>query len=354
MVKKKGNSITMRDIAQAANVSVMTVSQTLNPRKSPVRVSSATQEKILRIVRELDYQPNLAAKVLAGESSHMIGILIDSLAPAVTFRILSHIEREAAKSGYGLMTAEAHDNVTRLCDSYHRLLRHGVDGIISLAHDYPGKEEELQQCFANAVKTVFIDKPCFQSSSYVELDWSSGIIEAVNHLTEQHCQRIGVIRSYGDWRSLQGRLDGYKQAMQKQLAQQFILQQSRTREKSEMLKQAAESVDFIVENHLDAILAQDDFYAAAIINELQRQHIDVPGKVAVVGYDNEFFTDFFNPGISSIDWGIAAQAAAAVELLLQTINGSASCFNPITVKTRLIIRGSTQKNSDLTNSLNNP
>jgi DNA-binding LacI/PurR family transcriptional regulator len=342
MVKKKNNSITMRDIAKAANVSVMTVSQTLNPRKSPVRVSSATQEKILQIVRELDYQPNLAAKVLAGESSHMIGILIDSMAPAVTFRILSHIEREATKSGYGLMTAEAHDNVSRLCDSYHRLLRHGVDGIISLAHDYPGEEKGLQQCFANAGKTVFIDKPCFQSSSYVELDWSSGIIEAVNHLTEQNCQRIGIIRSYGDWRSLQGRLDGYRQATQKKQLQQFILLQQRSYETMEVLQSVAESVDFIIANRLDAIFAQNDFYAAAIINELQRRHIDVPGQVAVVGYDNEFFTDFFNPGISSIDWGIADQSIAAVKLLKQIIEGSVPCSAPI-AKTRFVIRGSTKK-----------
>lgn len=332
----------MRDIAKAANVSVMTVSQTLNPRKSPVRVSSATQEKILQIVRELDYQPNLAAKVLAGESSHMIGILIDSLAPAVTFRILSHIEREAAKSGYGLMTAEAHDNVTRLCDSYHRLLRHGVDGIISLAHDYPGKEEQLQKCFANAGKTVFIDKPCFQSLACVELDWSSGIIDAVDHLTKQNCRRIGIIRSHGDWRSLRGRLDGYRQAMQKQQLQQFILLQQRSYETLEVRQSAKESVDFIAANRLDAIFAQNDFYAAAIINELQRRHIEVPGQVAVVGYDNEFFTDFFNPAISSIDWGIAAQAAEAVRLLKQTIEGSAACPAPV-VKTRFIIRGSTQK-----------
>ena len=329
----------MRDIAKAADVSVMTVSQVLNPRNSPVRVSSETREKILRLVDELHYQPNLAAKVLAGESSHLIGILIDSQAPAVSFRTLSCIEREAAKFGYGLMIAEAHDNVTRLSDSYHRLLRHGVDGIISLAHDYPGEEDKLRQCFSDVRKVVFIDKPCVETSLYVKLDWESGVEAAVNHLKKRGCGRIGILRSCGNWRSLQERQNGYE----KTVTEAFIHFQPLTYDKAELVRQAVESVDFIMANQLDAILAQNDFYAAAIINELERRGLKVPQDIAVVGYDNEFFSDFFNPGISSIDWDIDRQAVAAVEMLLKTIENPGMAISPVIVKNQFIIRESVQK-----------
>src|SRR5262245_31467126 len=76
--KKQSTTVTMRDVARAANVSQSTVSRILSPAasSSKVLISEETREKVLAVVKELGYHPNQYARSLRGQKSHMIGMLI--------------------------------------------------------------------------------------------------------------------------------------------------------------------------------------------------------------------------------------------------------------------------------------
>lgn len=148
----------MIDIAERVGVSKGAVASVLsNVGKNVIRVSEAKRAEILRVAREMNYVPNITARALAGKSGMKIGVLIDSHAPRCTYRILWSIEETAVKAGYRLMIGQAHDDPQSLFDCYDNFMRHGIDGVICLAHEYSGHEEEVRSYFQDKKNLVFHD-----------------------------------------------------------------------------------------------------------------------------------------------------------------------------------------------------
>ena len=125
----------LSDIAKLAGVSKAAAGKVLNGGRTQIRVSEETRQRILAAAKQLHYQPNMAASILAGGQSRIIGVMIDSRAADSQYRILAEIENEAGKHGYRLLIAQAHDDPEKILDSYHSLKQNGVDGIISFSHD---------------------------------------------------------------------------------------------------------------------------------------------------------------------------------------------------------------------------
>ena len=94
--KKK---VTLSDVAGAVGVSRALVGKVLGGGNSNIRVSEETARMIREAAERLHYQPNLSARMLTGQSSHLIGILIDAQPPPVTFRTLAFIDKYAAANG---------------------------------------------------------------------------------------------------------------------------------------------------------------------------------------------------------------------------------------------------------------
>ena len=125
-----GDMVRMIDIAERAGVSLGTVSAVLSGRGKSIRFSKEKAEKIRAIAREMNYIPNFSAKMLSGQSSHTLGVLVDSEDVAVRFEQLAAIEREAEQCGYRLLVAEAHRNPEKQLMNYRTLRQYGVDGVI--------------------------------------------------------------------------------------------------------------------------------------------------------------------------------------------------------------------------------
>ena len=141
-------SPTIRDVADLANVSFQLVSAVLAGKKY-ARASESTRKRIFESAEKLGYVPSVSARILKGGESKVLGVLVDSRAPSVVHSLLAEIEHVADLQGYRLLVAQAHDNPEKLLASFHSLKQYGVDGILSLAHDYPllsGKlREKLQK-----------------------------------------------------------------------------------------------------------------------------------------------------------------------------------------------------------------
>ena len=111
--------------------------------------------------------------------------MIDSRAPEETFSLLAELEHAAGCHGYRILIAQAHDDPEKLIDAYYALKQNGVDGIISLAHDYPKQDCRLDQKLKEEKKLVFFRNTHKQQHSFVDVDVAAGIETAVCHLKEQ-------------------------------------------------------------------------------------------------------------------------------------------------------------------------
>ncbi len=331
--------ITQKQIAAEANVSLATVSLALNG--SPI-VAAKTREKILALARRLNYQPNLVARSLAGGSSKMFGLLIDSSAPRIQFQLAGFLEREAAQNGYRLMIGEAHDNVEHLYQMCQVLQQHGVEGIFCLAHDYPGQHDLFEKYFRNFSNLVFIGRPLLNDVSYIDIDRSQAIEQAVFHLHNQGYQHIGMISSTRGYQSDIAKTAAFLSA----LGQLGVVQPEKqlfaidAPYEDAMLEKLYSK--HICNDGLDALLANSDVEAAILCKFLQKKGLRIPEDFGVIGFDDDQFCKFTTPELSSINDELQMQAKYAVRILLDMTSDKkarrAQCS--VTVRSSLIVRDS--------------
>src|SRR6266487_5422692 len=107
--KTQPRTITMRDVARAANVSQSTVSRILSPAtsSSKVLISEETKDKVLSVVKELGYHPNQYARSLRGKKSHMIGMLIADISNPFYHPMVRAVQDVASQHHYSVMIANS-------------------------------------------------------------------------------------------------------------------------------------------------------------------------------------------------------------------------------------------------------
>lgn len=336
------SELKLSDIASRANVSRTTVSRVLfGTGGANVRVSEKTRAKILRIAGQLDYRPNVAARILTGKGSGIIGVLIDSQAPTIYFECLRHLERAAFELGYRLMIAQQHDNVDYLFTQTLDFRSYSVDGIINFAHSYPKFDQEIQEFMRGIPQVVYIHKPALETATAVQVDTESGIAMLVEHLYSRGRRRIGTfladLRERTMWLRHSGYLQGLKAAGLPLREELLLFNRDfffATPENAKLI-----FTELYVRQGVDAIICQNDLFAAFMIKEAFQRGCRVPKDLAITGFDDLDFAAAFIPGITTIRQPIRQVAFEAVRLLHEMICGETKP-QLLTLKPELIVRSS--------------
>ncbi len=330
MIQRKNTKVRLIDIAERVGVSKGAVSCVLNGvGKNVIRISEEKRNEILRAAKEMNYVPNQTARSLAGKSSMTIGVLIDSLAPRTVYQTLWAIESTAAAAGYRLMIGQAHDNPESLFDSYNDFMRYGIDGVICLSYEYPGQEEKVREFFQDKKNVVFYDHPDWEASC-VNINRATGVMEAVRHLQETGRRRIALwINGNPQVYSFRQRTEGFRQSTD---GEAII----------HCTDNIEECAELVIKEKFDAVLAVNDTSAARLMRELMRRGVRIPEDVAVIGHDNNDFSGFTYPSLSTIDQKEAAVGQKLFELLLKQIN-SKNAPESEEITTSLVIRESSAK-----------
>lgn len=343
------------DIAQKLGVSKVAVAAALsgNPNGT-VRVGEKLAEEIRKTAREMNYQPNINAKTLAGRASKVIGILIDTQAPFPRFKILAGIEREATLRGYRCMIGEAHDSLENLRHNYDIFMQHGVDGVICISHDYPGTENEFRKLFSDILeKIVFIDAPNHPDASYINIDRVASTMQTVKHLYDQGARNIAFVRGEESWKTVVQHETGYRQAM-KELGyaeNEFRIFHVKSIDDRRGLEAGDISTlikEQIIPQKIDAVVGLNDLLCLAFLQALQNTGKQCPRDIRIAGYNNEDFAQYAIPPLTTVDENCALQSKMIIDLLLEKINHPEKemkgCF--ATVIPQLIIRNSTEMEVD--------
>lgn len=203
----------MKDIAEKANVSLSTVSFCLNNNG---RVSPETRKKVLRIARELNYVPNLAARELAGKSSSTIGVVLPDCRDLKNAPLLEGIERESEVNDYFNLICFTH-NKSRRERAYIQMLKgKNVMGLVIfpfVGKDVSANAKLLNQMLEKEVPVVFVDSYLQEvDCSYVVTDNYRAAYEGTEYLIGNGHKEIayigGVFHNAGE-----ERWQGYKDAM---------------------------------------------------------------------------------------------------------------------------------------------
>ena len=185
--------VTLSEVAKRAGVSLGAASKVLNGGSDKIGVGAEARKRIVEAARQLNYHTNMAASILAGGSSKLIGVFIDSFAKYRTLRLLQEIERISSELGYRIMTSFSHDNIAHMKEDYLMFQRYGVTGFICLAHDYPEFRKEVADLFADAQNVVFMEKPSIPGMPYVRTSRLKALTGMIADAYKQGYRKIGTM-----------------------------------------------------------------------------------------------------------------------------------------------------------------
>ncbi len=328
--------VTIYDVAKEAKVSIATVSKVLNQTG---RISDKTKRKVLKVIEELDYRPNMMASALMGKQTKTIGLLIPDLANPFFSELARSIEDRGQELGYNLVMCST-DYKMEKENKYLTLLKQkNVDGfILASGFENLDKVEELiKQDIPVAI--VARDFPMFPVNA-VALDDFMGGYQAASYLINLGHKKIGVI-ARNVW-SNRERLRGFKQALKENKLEfstdfEFIEGSSVEEGKSMAHKYLSGS------NVPSAIFACNDLLAAGAIQAAKENGLNVPEQLSVIGFDNTIIARIVEPPLTTIAQPIQNMGEQVMDLIVSLIEGDQKEKIRLTLLPTIVERGSTFK-----------
>ncbi|MDR1601953.1 MAG: LacI family transcriptional regulator [Tannerella sp.] len=205
-------NLSMKDIANALNVSKTTVSWVLAGQGDRRKISLSTQEKILAYAKKVNYQPNLLARSLTNGSSYTLGLVIPSINDEFYAHIAREVEVEAEKYNYSLTFCSSEADSERESKLIRMLKSKRVDGLIIAPTKH--SREELDIMIEEKYPFVLIDRYFPElDTNYVILDNKESSRRLVDRLVGEGRKKIAIITSDTHLLVMNLRRDGYRRAL---------------------------------------------------------------------------------------------------------------------------------------------
>lgn len=311
----------------------MTVSRTINEHPY---VAEETARKVRAAIRQLDYRPNHAARVLSGQLSRSIGLIVPDIADTF-FSVVSHAVQETARvSGYLVWLAASNDDPSIEAAQLELMAHHPVDGILLVPAD--SRNRYLKTIAAGATPLVAIDRSIeVATTDSVEVENRAGARMAVEHLIAHGRKRIACVAANSHLRTIKERIAGYEEC----LRHANLPHTRELRLTNRTSATVALSALFSSRNRPDALFTANNAATIWVIETLREMKIEIGTDVALVGFDDVDFFTLITPPVTAIRQPAAELGRMSTRLLLQRIKGESSSSSVRTVlPVTLIVRES--------------
>ncbi|MEU5888982.1 LacI family DNA-binding transcriptional regulator [Streptomyces sp. NPDC047461] len=330
--------VTIQDVAKAAGVSPMTVSNVINDHPN---VRPSTREKVLQAMARLDYRVNVAARNLRKGRTGVIGLAVPEVNSPYYGRLAAGIIAAAERRGLRVSIEQTASRENEL-DALSLSRNHQYDGLILSAAGMSQADSERLKTEHPVV--VLGDRLFGGPVDHVAMPNLEAARAATRHLIERDCRRIALLcGAVEEVNPSSLRLTGYRQALEGAglPADPALVQQVDRlgmREGAQRAREMAESgLDF------DGVFCVTDSLAMGVLRGLADAGIPVPDRVKVIGFDNVSESEFFIPSLSTVDPDHEGMAARAVDLLIRRIEqtGPTSRHQDFIGDFSLVVREST-------------
>jgi LacI family transcriptional regulator len=323
MAKKKplARPVTMRDVAALAGVSLSTVSRVLSQKPSGIPITQETQRKVYEAVEQLNYFPNLTASSLRTQRTNMIAVMIADLSNPFYYYITRTIQDIALERDYDVLisnTDHLQEYEQRFCEA---IMRRPVDGIILVPYHLTNDAiDQLLQRTGAAITVLgrHIDHP---DVDIISADDEKATYDAVCWLIqEKGHQRVAFIGASPSFSVSVRRQRGYERAMHEAglpVHPDWIREGDFTHESGERTMRTL----LAMPDRPSAVFACNDNMAIGALNEALDQRLNVPGDVAVVGFDNIPAAALIRPKLTTVAHHPIELGRLLAEALFERING---------------------------------
>ena len=332
---QESERIDIHSVARLANVSIATVSRTINQVPT---VNPKMAKRVREAIRQLDYFPNPQARALVSGRSRLLGLIVSEITNPFFPELIQGFEDIAVESGYEMMITSTNYDPDRMRRCIRRMVERNAEGVAVMTF---GIEQPLFSHLAERkVPLVFVDvAPDWPNISILRVDYHRGIRQGVQHLAVLGHRRIGFVTGPLQLHSAQSRLSAFRKAVQEcgiPAEERWILQGDHTMEGG---MAAAERL-LQQKNLPTAIMCSNDMLAIGMLHNFSRAAISVPRDMSLIGFDDIHMAEMMIPPLSSIQMSRIDLARAAVTALRTHIEG---CLlkREYVIDTHLVVREST-------------
>lgn len=326
--------ITIRNVAQEANVSIATVSKVINQTG---KISEKTRKKVLVAMEKLNYKPDAAAASLRGKRTKLIGLIVPDISNPFYSEIARSIESRSHEIGLNVMMCNTDNDVKKEMTYLSFLTSQRVDGVV-VASAFRSTDL-LEEMINKGVPSVLIasEIPRLSINTVTVDDYKGGYL-ATSYLLSLGHKKIAIISE--DIRSNALRLAAYKEALQEAelpTKDEYIIKTEATIQKGyESAKQLLS-----LKEKPTAIFACNELLAAGVIQAAKEINLNLPEELSIVGFDNTLLSTITSPTLTTISQPIKEMGIKVVDLLLQEMEESKPYKERLLLSPELIIRQST-------------
>lgn len=311
-MRRSGN-ITIRDVAREASVSVATVSRALNGQAN---VAAEVRKLVLETAQRLRYQPHAAARSLSSRTTQTIGVVLPDLYGEFFSELIRGIDGVARARGKHLLVSSYH-GAQEAQGAALRAMRGRVDGLVVLS-PYADQPGFLTDNLPAGLPVVMINTRLPDGAYPVlNIDDHGGAMTMMRHLVAAGHRRIAFIAGpQGNFDAAE-RLRGYRDALAELLpgSQAWVVpgnfDEASGMEAGTALLAAAQRPD--------AVFAANDMMALGCLFAFNQAGVQVPGDIALAGFDDVPVARFVHPTLTTMRISIAELGASALQRLLQDI-----------------------------------
>lgn len=310
-------TVTMKDVARAAGVSVATVSRVVN---ASAVVQEETRRRVLEVALRLRFSPNGAARSLITQRTHALGVILPDLYGEFFSELLRGMDQTAQRHQHHLLVSSSHHEPSGLAAAV-RAMRGRVDGLLVMAPDVGATA--LLELLPHGVPTVLLngapaDGDLHPDVHSITVDNVGGAQAMTRHLLALGHRRIGFIAGAAHNADAAQRERGHRAAMRAARVATDRALYVRGDFSEAGGWRGARAMMALAEPPT-AIFCANDAMAIGALSALRDAAVDVPGRVAVVGFDDIPVARFLNPPLTSVRVGIAALGERGAALLLQAL-----------------------------------
>ena len=331
-------AITIKDIAEEADVSVTTVSRVLNDKPN---VNPNTRKKVLKKINELGYKPNSIARGLALQKTNTLGLIIPDISNPFFPDIARGVEDMANKKGYSVIFCNTDNKDKKEKEAIELMKEKQVDGIlVSLSKS---NKNELNNLRNIEYPVVQIDRKILEINyPSITIDNVKSAYDATKHLIEYDHTKIAHIT--GDLGTITGsnRLKGFKKAISESnlpIYKSYIKKGNYSKKSGyknmlELLKS---------DNPPSAVFIANDLMAVGAYQAVFELNLSIPEDISIIGHDNIDFTKLVNPTLSTMAQPKYKLGSKAVNLLIEEIESNNISNEEIILTTEFINRNSIRR-----------
>ncbi|URZ04985.1 LacI family DNA-binding transcriptional regulator [Clostridium felsineum] len=323
--------VTMKDIAKKSGVSQATVSRVISGN---VSVNPEIKRKVMEWVRKLDYKPNIIAQSLVKNKSLLIGVIITDISNPFFSDVIKSVESEAAKYGYSIILCNTDWNLDKEKKYISIMKSYNVDGILIVPSN---AKDTYFKSLKNINIPIVVITQNIDGFNCVSISHYLSAKDVAKHLISMGYSKF-VFVGFEEDEKCRGFKDEIESSGFKMENDFFAVSDKAV---NTDLKELLESD---LKNEDIGIFAYNDIEALVVLHLLKEMKVEIPEKIALVGFDNTFISKEVSPTLSSVAQPIEEIGRQSVEILIDNICGKKDVQEKhIIIEPRLVVRESSVK-----------